>query len=535
VPEFFDNLFEGLEKSIDGEKLTASPSFDVSKPAWLYDFCSEIMGYDDLRPQPHYELCGEVEWALGDCMFKGGSQKALLVLLPRDSFKTSIAVEAATTGVLTKNPNARVLITSHKQRQASQRLGVPKKTFEHNEKFHRIYGAQWKPQFREYQWTDSAITVMKRTETHREPSVQAAAVGADVTGSHYDLIIADDLVSLDNSYTQESRDKVYDYLVSLFPHLEPGGTLLIVGTRWHADDAYGRLIKRDEERVRKGENPRYRKLIRGCYDGPSNLFFPTRLTHEFLDVMKVDMGPRRFAANYLNQTIAEEDKTFKMSMLQEVRFDYFRTKDQAIVKTENGQYPVYTTMAWDTAGAKATQKSDFHGLTVVGTDAASRWWVCESRGIKGTPTEVVDKVASMIMFYRPEMLLVEAVGNYLHWVEALQRKLEPFGIPFAVQEVSHGGIPKQERIVMLEIPWNNRSIIFQPGLEGLKEQLDSFSMTSLPTHDNEMDSLAMHIGYTRPGEDGIRQETNPIDPEWIARKRRDHLENNTGGWRRRSK
>jgi hypothetical protein len=533
MPEdFFRDLFANLNKSLQVPKIEPAVE-EFVRPEWLYDYCTDITGYDDMRPQPHYELCNLLEWSVGDCTFDHGSQKAALILLPRDTFKTSISVEALSSAVLTRNPNARILITSHKAKQASQRLSAVRRTFDRNEVFMAAYGDDWKSEGRVDKWSDSEFTVARRRNVGlREPSVQAAAVGADVTGSHYDLIIADDLVNLENCYTQESRDKVYDYLVSLFPHLEPGGTLLIVGTRWHADDAYGRLIRRDEERVRRGEKPRYIKLIRGCYDGPGGLFFPTRLTHEFLDIIKVDMGPRRFAANYLNQTIAEEDKTFRMEHLQEVEFDYFRTKTGAVIKTANGQYPVFTTMAWDTAGSKSTAKSDFHGITLVGTDSMSRWWVCESAGLKGTPTEIIEKVAGYILFYRPDILLIEAVGNYLHWVEALLRKLEPLGVSLNIQEVSHGGVPKQERIVMLEIPWNNRSIILKPGLKTLVEQLDSFSMASLPAHDDEIDSLAMHIGHTQPGEDGHREEFNPVDEEWVRRRKQARVNEATGIWRR---
>lgn len=501
--------------------------------SWLYKFCTEICGFEDMRPQPHYELCHELEWALGDCQFEGDEQKALMVLLPRDSFKTSVSVEAATTAVLTKNPSARILITSHKNKQASQRLVASRKNFDRNEKFMDKYGADWAPQRREEKWSDSEYTITKRTRQNmREPSCQAAAVGADVTGSHYDLIIADDLVNLENCYTQESRDKVYDYLVALFPHLEPGGTLLIIGTRWHADDAYGRLIKNDELRKNKGLPERYRKLIRSCYDGPEGLFFPTRLTHAFLNVIKADMGPRRFAANYLNQTIADEDKVFSPDCLLEVPFDWYRNGDQNLVKTQNGQYPVYATLAWDTAGTKQNSKSDFHGLTVRGMDSVGRWWVPASVGKKGTATEIVNYVAAMVLEYRPDKILIEAVGSYQFWVDALTARLEPTGFLPAIVEQSHGGIPKAERIAMLEIPWKARKVVLHPGLSSLKEQLDNFSLQSLPTHDDEMDSLAMHWGQEREVSDIIIQPGNTKDPEWVARQQRLRKEDSGRKWRR---
>lgn len=532
MPDFLENLVQNIQQISDTPKIEKT-EFEHPKPEWLYDYCVDVIGFEDMRPQPHYELCNALEWAVNDCRFEGDHQRALMILLPRDTFKTSISVEALSSAVLTQNPNARILITSHKAKQASQRLVAARKTFDRNETFMDKYGDDWAPERREEKWSDSEFTIAKRTKVNlREPSVQAAAVGADVTGSHYDLIIADDLVNLENCYTQESRDKVYDYLVSLFPHLEPGGTLLIVGTRWHSDDAYGRLIKRDEERVRRGQEPRYRKLIRGCYDGPAGLFFPTRLTHDFLNVIKVDMGPRRFAANYLNQTLADEDKVFDPQYLREVEFTWFRQGRGNIVRTENGQYPVYATLAWDTAGTKATSKSDYHGITIRGLDSEGHWWIPEALGKKGTPTEIVNLVASYVLEYRIDKVLIEAVGSYQTWVDALTAKLEPTGHMPAITEVQHKGIPKQERIVMLQIPWQNRKIVFRPGLTTLKEQLDNFSMTSLPTHDDEMDSLSMHWGQDQAVLDGHVTEVNPVDPEWLKREQRRKSDRRAGSWRR---
>ena len=491
------------------------------KPKWLYDFCRDIMGFSDMCPQPHYEVCNELEWAVGDCKFHGDQQRSLLVLLPRDSFKTVIGVQALAVAVLTRNPNARILITSHKQMQANQRASAVRKTFERNEAFLKKYGDDWKPEFREEQWSDGKFTIMRRTHKDlREPSVQAAAVGADVTGSHFDLILVDDIVNLENSYTRESRDKVHDYLSSLYPHLEPGGTLIVIGTRWHDDDVYGRVIAEDEKRTKRGESPIYRKLIRGCYDGLNGLFFPTRLTHNFLSDMKSKMRSARiFAANYLNQTIADEDKTFKKEYLQIKQFEFFQSgKFGGVVRTEHEQLPVNVTMRWDTAGTKHSGKSDFHGLTIVGTDSESRWWILHSQGIKGTPSEVINKVVALLLLFRPATLGIEALGSYHHWLDRLQPFLDKYRINSDVFESKTGGVPKQERIEMLEPMWTNRMLFFKAEQTSLLGQIDSFSMASLPTHDDELDSLAMHLGGTEPaGEYEYISSVNPKDPEAAKR------------------
>jgi len=189
-------------------------------------------------------------------------------------------------------------------------------------------------------------------------------------------------------------------------------------------------------------------------------------------------------------------------------------------------------MAWDTAGTKATAKSDYHGITVVGTDMFDRWWIPHAEGVKGTPTEVVQRIKSIILTYRPDLLLIEAIGSFAHWVNALHRELEPIGISLAIEEVSHGGQPKAERIEQLEPLWTARRIYLQPGLHSLLSQLDSFSPQSLPDHDDIIDSLAMHLGFTRPGEDGIEKAyDSPIDQEWVKRRLRMNREEGNP-WRR---
>ena len=235
-------------------------------------------------------------------------------------------------------------------------------------------GDDWKPEFREDIWNDDSIVISRRNKPLKEPSITCAGVGRSMTGAHYDFIIADDLVTDTNVTTQEQRDKVYSYITDLLPILEPGGTLVLVFTRWHPDDAYGRLIRLDEERERQGKPARWKKLIRGAYNDDGSLYFPTKLTEEFLAEQKENLGSRKFAAQYLNQPVSEEDKTFNMSLAQLEDFTYFTdsfTGGGIVTTRDGGQFPVDVSMAWDPAGRKYNRHSDFHGLTLVGCDPLS--------------------------------------------------------------------------------------------------------------------------------------------------------------------
>jgi len=525
--DFFDFLETNEEAIVPDEQAT------LVEPKWLFSLCKDTLGMRDMMPQPHYDLCNIFESAVGDCQFSGKSQKLIMVGVPRGSFKTSIATEGLPLGVLKRNPNARILLDSFRHDVSKERLSATAGHITNNTAFHRLYGNDWKPAFREAAWSDSRITISKRTKILKEPSIDTSGVDRSKTGSHYDLIIADDLVTDTNIYTAKSRQKVYDHIMDLLPILEPGGTLVLIFTRWHTDDAYGKIIRIDEDRVRNGKPPFFEKLIRSCFDGPNGLYFPSKQDFEFLCNKREQLKERKFSCQYLNNPISDSDRTFKMDCLQEPDFQFYLSDGQGIVKTNDGQYPVYTTMAWDTAGSKSTARSDYHGLTVVGTDLFSRWWIPVAEGVKGTPTEVVNRVVAHILTYRPQVLLIEAVGSYAHWADHVYARLEPLGISLQIEEISPHGQPKEARIEQLEPLWTARRIFIQKGLHELINQLDSFTPTSLPDHDDVIDSLAMHLGFTRPGDDNVRNSgpVNVVDQEWV--KRRLRVQGQIGGvWSR---
>jgi hypothetical protein len=122
------------------------------------------------------------------------------------------------------------------------------------------------------------------------------------------------------------------------------------------------------------------------------------------------------------------------------------------------------------------------------------------------------------MVYRPSTLGIEAPGSFHHWYDRLQPYIDKYRINTDIFEVKHGGLPKQERIQMLETLWSNKMLYLRREQTSLLGQIDSFSLASLPAHDDELDSLAMHLGGTEAAVDGqITEVSNPIDSEAAKR------------------
>lgn len=499
---------------------------------WLFDEINDVyhlpMGRS-LSDQPHNELCGIIENAIGDCSFTSGGQKLVMIGVPRGSLKTTITAENVPCVVLTKNHNARVLTTAFRYDVAQKRLAAARWHFEQNKEFHRRYGGpeEWVPQFRERPWSNEQMVVMTRNTSLIDPSIAAAGTDRSMVGGHFDLIIADDLVNDINSRTKDQRDKVYDYIQDLYPMLEPNGAIIMIFTRWHTDDAYGRIIRLDEAREHRREEPFWQKVIRGCYDGPGGYYYPDRLGQSELDNLKARLTARKFAAQYLLQPIADEDKTFNMDRARQVAFTFEPRQFGGVVtvsKWANERLPVSTTGFWDPAGPKkGGKRADSHGITVTGMDPLRRLWVQEAEEIKTTAVEIVDRWCKLIVYYHISVMGIEDTGMQTLWFDLLKAELTNRGIaPPTFVELSTGNVPKEMRIELVLQPlWDRGSIILKPEQHLLYEQIDGFSPAG-EEHEDVLDSLAGNATIARPASPDfiyVRDE-NPVDPEWLRRRER---------------
>lgn len=140
------------------------------------------------------------------------------------------------------NPNIRILLVSDSEGQSTGFLRAIKSHFEANTEFRELFG-----DYVGETWSNSEIIIPQRTSHFIEPTVLCAGIGTSLPSKHFDLIIMDDLVTLDNSRTPGLRKKTLDYYYNvLYPTLEsPTGRLYVNGTRWHEEDLYGHFEEND--------------------------------------------------------------------------------------------------------------------------------------------------------------------------------------------------------------------------------------------------------------------------------------------------
>lgn len=532
------SALEGLLDSI--EKIDSSahadsiePSAPPPEPGRLYRFWRDAWGMD-VEPQPHAIMANFVDNALGDRMFKSGGRKLIMVGVPRGTYKTTGYSEATPVEVLTRNPNAKILLDGFAHRVSKARNRAIRRKLERDQVLDDLYGTRaWKPGFREDVWNDEEIFITPRTDTRsREASIATSGVDRSMNSQHFDLIICDDIVTDTNVRTADARENVYQHIQDQLPILSDNGVLLLVFTFWHVDDAHMRIVQMDEERRLRGETERWEKMICGAYDGPNGLFAPSILSFEKLEALKIDQGSRKFAAQFLLKPIADEDRTFDMGLAVKKRFSFYtvfgRATGGVLRVDDREQIDVETTMAWDTAGRKQSKTSDYHGITVVGADDRDLWWFLEALAIKQPPTVVIDRVCRFVETYKPHTLSIEDSGV---WMNLLQEELERRSLSVNIVEFLTGGVPKNERIVGLQPRWERRGLILRLNYQGILmhqtfyNQFSNFSVGRTMDHEDIIDSAVQHRGITRkPLSRSVQLDDNPVDPEYAAFLKRKELE-----------
>lgn len=72
----------------------------------------------------------------------------------------------------------------------------------------------------------------------------AMGVGGPITGRGADVLLIDDYIKeIKEALSPSQRQYIWDWFVTTArTRLEPGGTIIIIATRWHTDDLIGRLL-----------------------------------------------------------------------------------------------------------------------------------------------------------------------------------------------------------------------------------------------------------------------------------------------------
>lgn len=202
-----------------------------------------------LDPTIHKPLCDwfqdrALEW-LEQRKDGKGESLSLMILVPRDVGKTTTITQAGLMWLHLHDPDLSTYIGSERTDYAVDILNPIKAIMSGDDvhsRFAWLYGS-WMDKSRT--WSQSQIVHAARVNMSRkEPSFGTWGVEAGITGKHPDVLCLDDPVSYEKIASHNNWIQIVnDHMDSLVPVLPSDGLMILVGTRYHDGDHFGKGMR----------------------------------------------------------------------------------------------------------------------------------------------------------------------------------------------------------------------------------------------------------------------------------------------------
>jgi predicted phage terminase large subunit-like protein len=220
-----------------------------------------------------------------------------IILVARQHLKTTIISDLYPAWRIARDPSIRIAEISHAKAQTVRAIN-------NAEEYLNSVGVKWEK-------NDEEEKVVVRPHTgllRRDPTLVALGLDSKMHGGHFDLMILDDCVVQENSYTPHQREKFKAWFTTMIPQmLESTGTLIATGVRWASADYHGELAN-------EKFHPEYKMgcIVRpACTDTFENVIYPKKWGKETLIQRKREIGPASFASQFLLNPTLLESGVFK--------------------------------------------------------------------------------------------------------------------------------------------------------------------------------------------------------------------------------
>lgn len=376
------------------------------------------------------------------------------VELARGHLKSEIVTKCWAIQQMLRDPNIRILIANATWDNARKFLRSIQQYIGQGQLLEQYFG-----RFVSAQWNQDECTIRQRTVISDAPTFATGGLEKEQTGQHYDIIILDDLVARENVQTPEQREKVKQYYRDCFALLEPGGTLVVVGTRWHQDDLYSMIL----------EDKTFDLFIRSVYRDThqKELEFPEKFSLAQLDDMRrpEQMGSYHFAAQMMNNPVDPSTADFKE--------EWIRTFELG------SKMPSSLYMTVDPA-ASLSRDADYTAMVVAGQFEDKRIRVVDYFHGRVTPDQLIDELFKLVVKWNLHRVGVESFAFQKTLQYGFKNEMHKRGIFFSIDEVGKKGaikehwMSKEARIRRL-VPYFEQGMVeIRPDMHALKNELLSF-------------------------------------------------------------
>ena len=417
-----------------------------------------------------------------------GKIKRLIINMPPRHTKSEFASYLLPAWFLGKNPHKKIIQTSNTAELAVG-FGRKVRNLVGSEHYAKIF-----PNVNLRQDSKAA----GRWSTNKDGEYFAIGVGGTVTGKGADLLIIDDPHSEQEAALASGDpsvfDKVYEWYTSgPRQRLQPGGSIIVVMTRWAKRDLTGRIL---QSSIEKDGNDDWEVIDFPAILPSDKPLWPEYWSLEELEALRSELPAAKWNAQYQQSPTSEEGAIVKREWWKEWKGDdppkcefIIQSWDTAFLKSERADYSACTT--WGVFYMNENE-NDAH---IILLDAFKR---------RMEFPELKEKAFNHYKQWEPDAFIVEAKASGA----PLIFELRAMGIP--VQEFTPSrGNDKMVRINSVSDLFASGKV-WAPSTRWADELIEEMAAFPNSDHDDLVDSATQALIRFRKG-GFIRLQTDEQD------------------------
>tara|TARA_R110000751_G_scaffold7003_1_gene29270 strand:- start:132 stop:1610 length:1479 start_codon:yes stop_codon:yes gene_type:complete len=422
--------------------------------------------WPDFIEGAHHKIYAEKLQAVAD-----GKIKRLIINMPPRHTKSEFASYLFPTWLMGRDPTKKIIQATHTAELAVG-FGRKVKNLIENEDFQDIF-------------PDVKLAVdakaSGRWSTNAGGEYYAVGVGGALAGRGADLAIIDDPVSEQDALSSTALDSIYEWYTSgPRQRLQPGGSIIIVMTRWSIRDLTAKVLaKQSEKGADKWEIVEFPAIM------PSGKsLWPEYWKLEELEGVKASIPVGKWNAQYMQNPTAEEGAIIKREWWQKWEKEdppecnyIIQSYDTAFSKSDRADYSAVTT--WGIFTEPKTNEEHIMLLDAV----KGRWEF----------PQLKEEANELYKLYDPDMVLIEQKGSGMPLTQELRR----MGIPVTPFTPSRGA-DKFTRMHSCA-PVFESGMVWCPETNFADEVMEECASFPNGEHDDLADSMTQAILRFRQG------------------------------------
>ena len=422
-----------------------------------------------------------------------GKLKRLIVNMPPRHTKSEFASYLFPAWVMGRNPSTKIIQATH---TAELAVGFGRKV--KNLLDSEIY----RDVFPDMELARDA-KASGRWSTNEGGEYYAVGVGGALAGRGANLCIIDDPVSEQDALSPTALDNIYEWYTSgPRQRLQPGGSIIIVMTRWSIRDLTAKVLQKQAE----GGADQWEVVeFPAIFPDTDNVLWPEFWSRDELEGVRASIPVAKWNAQYLQNPTAEEGAIIKREW-----WNVWDHDDPPVVD--------YIIQSYDTAFTK-TQRSDYSAITTWGVfypdegDEAAIILLDAEKGRWEFP-ELKDAAMRLYQEFDPDMVLIEQKASGTPLTHDLRR----MGIP--VSGFTPGrGADKFSRMNACA-PVFESGMVWCPETRWADEVVEECASFPNGEHDDLADSMTQAIlRFRQGGFIGTRNDYEDDDLITYKRKR----------------